>query len=272
MDDVTVPKTPAGPQPGEPIKPDMLPRALQRRASERFSGVLVIEGHHRGTVLMRDGRIVAATTPAAPGPEALILRSGRIPEPEWSEAYSAAAPEGRLAEELVSRGLLGAAGIEVLTQTAVVDAVFAMALSGVQRCVAEPADPGSVTAILPSEPGMDVERVTRELTRRLAQAAQWQQDGLRIDSRPRPVTDREIPPLSADRRAILAKANGRRTSRDLAFALGRGVFSTMTDLAALLADGLITLQPRQRPPGPAEPAPDRDPGNLSKLIHWRRKP
>jgi len=248
MDDVTAPKIPAGHRPAEPFRPDMLTRALIRRGTERFSGVLLVEGHQRGTILMKDGRIVAATTPSAPGPEALLLRSGRIPEPQWSQAYSVAAPEGRLAEELVSRGLLGTAGIDVLTQTAVVDAVFAMALSGVQRCVAEPVGPDSVTAILPNEPGMDVARVTRELTRRLAHAADWQTAGLRIDSRPRPVTDREIPPLSPDRQAIMAKANGRRTSRDIAFTLGRGIFSVMTDLSTLLADGLITLQPRRSRP------------------------
>jgi hypothetical protein len=236
-----------------------------RRGKERFSGTLRLEGGPGGNVVMREGQVVAASTAVAPGIESLILRSGRIAESDWREVFDTAAPYGRLSAELVSRGLLGAATVEVLTQTAVFDAIFAIALCGVRSCTAEPTVEGDLPPLLPVEPGLDAERVVRETARRLEIAEGWRRFGLTIDSRPDRLTDDHGPATAPARREILELVNGRSTARDIAFSLGRGLYSVMTDLAVLINDGLITLDPlaAERPQvgGPRlhEVPPDRLP-------------
>ncbi|GAA4373008.1 hypothetical protein GCM10023088_27340 [Actinomadura verrucosospora] len=232
--------------------------ALTRRGRQRFTGTLRMDGSPGGSVSMRDGLVVAASTPAAPGPEPLLLRSGRISEADWTAAFTAGAPEGRLERELVVRGLLGDAGVQVITRAAVADALFAMALCGVRTCTADPDD---AVPLLASDPGLDAERATREIRRRLDLAQSWAVLGLTVRSRPRSGRPPESVPVNAQRRELLAKINGRRTPRDIAFALGRGLFPVMSDLATLIADGLATFEPplieRTEPVLP--PAPRSEP-------------
>ncbi|MFB9832618.1 hypothetical protein [Actinoallomurus acaciae] len=192
---------------------------------------------------MRDGMVLAASTPVAPGIESLILRSGRVSEADWSTVFTEAAPYGRLADELIARGLLGAAAVEVLTQTAVFDAIFAIALGGVTSCTAEQAAPDDLPPLLPADPGLETDRVVRETHRRLEAAAGWQAFGLSIHSRPAPVEAERSPALAPSREAILATVNGRVSTRDIAFSLGRGLYSVLSDLAILLKDGLVTIDP-----------------------------
>lgn len=228
------------PPPAGPERAGILISALNRRGRERFTGTLRLDGSPGGTVAMRDGLVIAAASPAAPGPEPLLLRSGRVAEADWTAAFSAGAPQGRFADELVRRELLGSAGVEVVTRTAVVDALFAMALCGAHTCTAEPE---GTPPPLPADPGLEPERLARELTRRLTAADEWQAAGLTMRSRPWATRARETTPLNASRREILDRANGRRTPRDIAFALGRGLYSVMTDMATLLDDGLAALDP-----------------------------
>ncbi|GAA4058494.1 DUF4388 domain-containing protein [Actinomadura miaoliensis] len=245
------PITPAGAAAGRPS--GILISALRRRGQERFSGTLRLDGNPGGTVTMRDGRIVAAATPAAPGPESLLLRSGRIAEPEWSRAFAAAAPAGRLPDELVERGLLGEVGVEVLARTAVVDALFAMALTGVRTCTVEPADAGTPGPLVPVEPGLDTDRLVREITRRLEVADGWRVLDLTVRSRPRVVRAEPEQIVDPARREVLGRVNGRRTPRDIAFTLGRGLFAVMSDLATLVQDGFVSLtEPPSPPPTPPE--------------------
>ncbi len=204
---------------------------------------------------MQDGKIVAASTPVAPGVESLLLRSGRVDEASWSEVFAEAAPYGRLSAELVERGLLGAATVEVLTQTAVFDAIFAIALCGISSCTAVPATYEELLPLLllPVVPGLEADRVVRETVRRLAVAAGWRELGLTVNSRPHPVTTEHSPATAASRSEILAKINGRWTARDIAFSLGRGLYSVLTDLAILLADGLIAIDPAPADRLPVDP-------------------
>jgi hypothetical protein len=199
---------------------------------------------------MRDGAVIAASTPVAPGIEPLLLRSGRVSEADWSEVFTVAAPYGRVAAELVERGLLGTAAVEVVTQTAVFDAVFAIALGGVTSCSAEPATPDDLPPLLPAEPGLAADRIVRETMRRLEVVAGWQRFGLSIHSRPAPTGTGRNPVIAPGRTEILALVNGRMTARDIAFSLGRGLYSVLSDLAVLLKDGQIALDPPAdgRPP------------------------
>lgn len=256
MDDVTAPVPPAdSPKESAASSPrsGILTTALIRRGKEDFSGTLRLDGGQGGDVTMRDGKVVAASTPVAPGVESLLLRSGRIAYADWSAVFAEAAPYGRLSTELVGRGLLGAATIEIVSQTTAFDAIFAIALCGVSSCTAEPATPDDLPPLLPVEPGLDTDRVVRETTRRLETAAEWQRFGLSIHSRPYP-TPSETGPVPAPARAeILAMANGRWTTRDIAFNLGRGLYSVMTDLAILFRDGLIGIDPAPADRLPIDP-------------------
>jgi hypothetical protein len=227
---------------------------------------------------MRDGLVVAAATPAAPGPEALLLRSGRVTEADWSQAFAAAAPYGRLSAELVDRELLGAAGVEVVAQVALVDAIFAMALCGVHTCTAAPAGSDDLAPLLPVSPGMEIDRLIRETIRRLTTAVAWQDLGLTVRSRPHAIA------TDPARREIVDRANGRRTARDISFALGRGLYSVMTDLATLIEDGLVQVAPpatgtrtlRTAPPTDGDPAKfqelprrQRGAGGIDGALPWR---
>ncbi|WP_062430462.1 hypothetical protein [Herbidospora daliensis] len=209
------------------------------------SHLLRVMGSPGGIVHVRDGLVVAATTPASPGPESLLIRSGRVSETAWNEAFTAGAPDDRLAAELVARGSVGEAGLEAVCLSAVFDAVFAMALFGVEDSQPEPTDDNDVPPPLPVVPGIERERLARETARRLAITEEWRELGITPFIRPTAV--RPIPALTiaADhlRHEILTKANGRRTPRDIAFALGQGLFVVIKEIAALVREGLLTITP-----------------------------
>ncbi|MBL7502615.1 hypothetical protein I6A84_33435 [Frankia sp. CNm7] len=214
---------------------------LSRLGEERFSGTLRAEGARvRGTVVLSSGLLIAADTPVAPGVESLLVGSGRISREDWTDAFNRASPAGRMRAELVERGLFGDAAAQVVTQTAAMDAVFALALADVFACVPDPvkADP-----LMPLVPGMDVGRVVRETRRRLVVAAEWHELGLRARAQPRATS--AAPPIDEGRAEILARVNGRRTAGDLAFLLGRGLFAVMSDMALLCRDGQIAFDQSQ---------------------------
>jgi len=237
---------------GEPEVLGEIGRFLVRFSREGFSGVLRVEGGPGGTLWVREGLLVAATTPAAPGPESLLLRSGRVSEREWTDAYAAGAPRDRLAAELAERGVVGAAGLEAVCLAALFDAVFAMVLCGVESCGAEPADPGDHLPLLPVLPGVGVERLARETARRMEQAATWRALGLSIRGRPVPPAVPAPTLLGSDRirDAVLERANGRRTPRDIAFVLGKGLFAVMSEIARMVEEGVLD-------PGAPGAVPDR---------------
>ncbi|WP_155884560.1 hypothetical protein [Actinomadura flavalba] len=224
----------------------VLGSALHRRAAQRFDGTLHLDGEPGGTVTMRDGLVVAATTPVSPGPESLLLRSGHVTAEDWTRAFTAGAPDGRLAAELVARGLVGAAGVQVVARAAAADAVFAMALYGVRTCTARPFDGSEPDLVLPAEPGLDGDHLARETVRRLEAADVWAARGLTVRARPVPAPDPPDRPLRPERRELLDRLNGRRTARDLAFTLGRGLFAVLTDLADLARDGFVAHGPPGR--------------------------
>ncbi|GLX94965.1 hypothetical protein [Herbidospora sp. NBRC 101105] len=204
--------------------------------------LLRVMGSPGGIVHVRDGLVVAATTPASPGPESLLIRSGRVSEAAWNEAFTAGAPDDRLAAELVGRGSVGEAGLEAVCLSAVFDAVFAMAMFGVEDTQLEPVGDHDVPPPLPVVPGIARERLARETARRLAITEEWRELGITPFIRPTAVQPIRPPTIAADRlrHEILIKANGRRTPRDIAFALGQGLFVVLKEIAALVGEGLLT--------------------------------
>jgi len=219
-----------------PLGPELL-----RCHRENFTGLLHVDGTPGGSLCLRDGRVIAAATPAAPGPEVLLLRSGRVTEQEWTSAYDSALPSGRLAAELAERGVLGAAGVEALCLLAIADATFALAAHGVRAVLREPARPDTLPPPLPLLPGMDPARLLRETSRRVRALAGWADLGVTVRVRPRPATTVRTHRIAPDRiqRVIVGAVNGRRTPRDIAFAAGRGLYVVMREIARLTEEGVL---------------------------------
>src|SRR5215472_8577734 len=77
-----------------------LGQVLAECASDGLSGVIRIAGEPGGVVHLAGGAVAAIDTPGAPGPEVILLRSGRVPEPGWTAAFSATAISGKVGAEL----------------------------------------------------------------------------------------------------------------------------------------------------------------------------
>ncbi|CAO5247930.1 hypothetical protein [Frankia sp. AgKG'84/4] len=257
---------------GVPAGIDLLLATIRRQAAAAFTGSIHVRGGASGRIVLRDGLIIDAATSAAPGPESLLLRSGRVREAQWAAVLAAAAPAGRLAEALIERGLLGSAGVQVLTRTATMDGLFALAtaqgaeisaggpLGGrplAESVFVEPAGAGFLAPALPVSPGIEVAWAVRETMRQLANAGRWRDGlGLMPHSRPRLATRPPARAVAPGLAALLAHANGRRTCRDLAFAVGRGLYPVMAELAQLIGEGWIIVPPPQERPRAAEMAAD----------------
>jgi hypothetical protein len=239
--------------------PDSLRRALLDGAAGRLSGVLRVAGRPGGTVHFSDGRIIAAETPGAPSAEVMLLRSGQIDELGWDAAFAAAATGGSMRSELIGRKLAGAGELEALSRLAIADAVFAMAYGIVENCQSEtPATVPMVTL----DPGDEAGWLLAEASRRIRALGAFPGPAGRAHARVAMVPGAVRPgvTLGRGRDELAALADGRRTPRDLAFALGRGIYATILELRRMQADGLIT-----NATGPAAPTEDAGAGRPPAL-------
>ncbi|TMR94817.1 hypothetical protein [Nonomuraea basaltis] len=209
------------------------------------SGRLRVDGSPGGVVHLRNGLVIAATTPASPGPESLLIRSGRVSESAWNAAFTAGAPAGRVGPELIARDSVGIAGLEAVCLSATFDALFAMALFGAGPGAMEPLGPDDLLPQLLVLPGIPVERLDRETARRLEIASSWEDAGVTPQCRPLAVRPAAAPAIQAAalRHSVLAKATGRRTPRDIAFSLGQGLFVVMQEIAHMVQEGLLDPSP-----------------------------
>ncbi|WP_229758644.1 DUF4388 domain-containing protein [Peterkaempfera bronchialis] len=222
--------------------PRNVPTLLARLREQQFSGTVTISGTPGGTLHLRDGLVGAVETPGAPSAETVLLRSRRISEVDWTAARTTGRAGGGLAAALVAGGSIGAADLEVLCTAAVFDGVFAMALS---PSGSWQVDDSAVPAELVAHPGIEPQQLTREASRRVALLSRlWGPPRELAGVRVRPTSRAESPtvPLAPRYRDILLSANGRRIPRDIAFALGRGVFPVMLDLVRMSARHLVQLE------------------------------
>jgi Domain of unknown function (DUF4388) len=227
--------------------------ALRECVDSKFCGVLWVEGWPGGAIYLEDGRVVACHTPGAPSLEVILLRSGRISEPDWNAAFTAAAvSDNQMTAELTGRGLVGAGELEALLRITVADAVFALVSGRIASWRTEPS--GESYSLLLS-PGANAGWLLAEATRRTKALAAFPGPALSALDRVAltSATARRGQPLGQGRDEILALADGRRTARDLAFALGGGLYPTMLQLTRMRADGLVVTSP----PGEASQPPDR---------------
>src|SRR5450755_481217 len=235
------------------MPPGPLGQVLLDCAAKGTSGLLRVTGEPGGVIDLADGGITAISTPGAPDPEAILLRSGRVQEAGWSAAFAAAASDGRMGSELVRRELIGAGELEALLRLALADALFALAAGQVDDCQLEQSAADSLLPLQPAaEPGWLLAEAARRIQVLAALPNPIAHDRDRVASVQGAWTPRVGP---GDGRAeILALANGRRSARDIAFVLGRGVYAVTLQLARMCDGGLLVIGSSRaaaaRPPGP----------------------
>jgi hypothetical protein len=257
--------------------PPSLRQALRDCAVAGLSGVLEVTGEPGGTICFSGGGVVAVETPGAPSTEVILLRSGRIAEADWAAAFAAAAAGGyAIGPELVIRGLIGAGELEAVLRLAVADAMFVLSGGLVEACRVEPEEADSQFVL---EPPADVGWLLAEASRRMRVLASSrglvEHDRDRMAAAPGAVQPGVL--LGQGQDEILALANGRRTARDMAFALGQGVYATTLQLVRMYGAGLlvtasqraVTLGEQAQASQPAA-VPVNEPGAASPLPRRRK--
>jgi hypothetical protein len=143
-----------------------------------------------------------------------------------------------MSTELIARSMVGTGELEALLLTALADAMFALASGTVEEYRAEPGPPAGVLML---EPGAEAAGLLAEASRRIKVLASLPFGAMyrreRLIAAPGAV--RPGVRLGQGQDEILALADGRRTARDLAFALGRGVYATTLKLAQMHEAGLL---------------------------------
>jgi hypothetical protein len=251
---------------------------LRDRAAAKFAGALRVDGRPGGTIFFADGRITACETSGAPSAEVILLRSQRVAVSDWDAAFTAAAVDGRaMAAELVDRELLGAGELEALLRTTLADAVFALANGHIDGWTEAPA----AECLLPLVPAVGSGWLLNEAMRRRQVLASFAEPAAPAEPAARaprardriaagPAAARAL--LGPGQDEILALVDGRRTARDLAFALGRGLYETMLQVARMQAADVVLVRSSPEEPGPrAEAVPDGNEGDRTPTGLPRRR-
>ncbi|MFJ4792872.1 hypothetical protein [Kitasatospora purpeofusca] len=269
----------AGPRPAA----RNVPAHLLALREEDFTGSVVVSSAPGGTIHLEHGLITAIETPGAPTAETLLLKSGRVGQEDWTAAETVASSVGAgdLGAALVAGGSIGAAELEAVCASAVFDGAFALVLSppGAWETVE-----GAPPAGLALRPGIEPKRLFEETARRTALLTRvWGPPGELARTRIRPaggvsgvsgvpgaggvggvgggaLPGPAAPRIPARHREILAAATGRRTARDIGFALGRGVFAVLLDLVRMDARQLLHREPAVAVPMAPSVAPRTAPG------------
>ncbi|MCL8017971.1 MarR family transcriptional regulator [Streptomyces sp. AS02] len=218
---------------------ERLSRALADVAVDSRTGELRVSGRPGGVFHFRDGLVVAVESPGAPGPEVLLLRSGRVSGAQWAELMREPGA-GRWPEAgLVGHGYAGAIQLRIVCMMAMQDAVFAILAGRVEDC--ELLDEGRPLAPVPH--GETPVRLLQEATRKLAALAALPRpvrpDRARLV--PAPESDDVVRLLPASQQELLAQADGRRTARDIAFRIGRSVYTVTVEMSRMLQEGHLAL-------------------------------
>lgn len=254
-----------------------LAQALAACGRDGFTGELRITGTPGGTFHFGEGRVVAVESPGAPGPEALLLRSGRVSGEQWAELVRESGGSRWPATALIAHGYAGAAQLRVVCALALHDAAFAMAAGRVEDCERHPtAEPFAQVPL--GEPPL---RLLHDAVRRLTALAALPHPV--HPGRERPVPSGTEGASGALRRELLTLADGRSTARDLAFRVGRGVYTVTVEVARMLDEGLLVcagpptpIAVRSLPDGhelrPRTPTPVEQSPSPARTDLPRRKP
>ncbi|MGW7445112.1 hypothetical protein [Kitasatospora sp. NPDC054795] len=282
--DTAPPAMPAAPTTPAPPTARNVPALLLALRRTEFTGSVTVSSAPGGTIHLEQGLVAAIETPGAPTAETLLLKSRRVGEEEWASAETAAsagrpadAPPtwgGDLGAALVAQGSIGAAELEAVCAAAAFDGAFALALSPPGSWETAEAAPPARIAL---RPGIEPERLFEETARRTALLTRlWGPPGelARIRIRPAARAESGALRIPVRQREILAAATGRRTARDLGFALGRGVFAVLLDVVRMDARHLLhrepahpaPLAPSVAPRMPTSEPPPADTGPLPRRV------
>lgn len=243
-----------------------LPALLSDLNEQHRSCTVAVSGTPAGTIHVRDGLVVAMETPGTPGVEALLLKSGRLTEQAWTSVLASDRSHEHLARELVAAELIGAGELQIVSLGALFDAAFVLSLN--RPTGWEVGDP---LPVLNAGTGVTPERLVAETTRRFGMLAQ--EPGAiarstrdRVHHTPAARQPRATTLLLPRHRHLLSEVDGRRTPRDIAFTLGRGLFAVLLDLRHLMGRQLVeyatptaaerpSTAPRASTPSVKPPAP-----------------
>jgi len=213
---------------------------LRGYAVAKFSGALRVDGQPGGTIHLVGGGISGCETSGAPSLEVILLRSGRVAESDWNAAFSSSAiAERPMTAELVERDLLGAGEVEALLRIALADAMFALTCGRIDGWT----ETAAADCPLPLDPVAKAGWLLAEATRRRQALAAFPAPLVSATDRIA-VAHGTAPPgrvLGHGQDEILAMIDGRRTPRDLAFALGRGLYETMLQLTRMRASNAVVI-------------------------------
>ncbi|WP_086819832.1 hypothetical protein [Allokutzneria sp. NRRL B-24872] len=216
---------------------DALAHALLRCEQDRVTGTVNLVGAPGAVVHLRRGAVIAVRSPGAPGAEVLLVRSGRISEADWTRARRAG-PEHP--SRVLAHGGVGATELRTVTMMAAHDGAFAAVTGTVEDCFVDdrPTDPP-----LPVTNGIDLAWLFEQTSRRLKALAALpfavspHRDRLGAAHG----ADLATTVLTAAQREVLAQVVGRRSARDIAFTLGRGLYPVTIEVCRMLGDGLVEV-------------------------------
>ncbi|WP_405991157.1 MarR family transcriptional regulator [Streptomyces sp. NBC_00986] len=215
---------------------DLLARALATCGREEFTGGLRVSGRPGGTFHLRGGLVVAVETPGAPGPEALLLRSGRVGGEQWADLVRESGGTRWPLDGLVAHGYAGAAELRIVCVLALHDAAFAVVAGDIDDCELAP----DAQPFAPVSLGEPSPRLLQDAVRKRAAIAALPYPVRPDRERPRPPAHAlDEGGLGLLQRELLTHVDGRRTARDLAFRTGRGVYPVTAEVARMLAEGLL---------------------------------
>ncbi|MDX8048980.1 hypothetical protein SK571_06285 [Lentzea sp. BCCO 10_0798] len=249
---------------GTQIPFDLLAGALTGRAAANATGTLHVPGNPGGRIHLRNGGIISVESPGSPGPDALLLRTGRISESEWTTALTTG-----------TRGSIGDTELHVVAMMSTQDAAFTIVAGDVEACVFSPQTLDVAVAMTTA---LDPVRLLQETSRRISSLLALKHPLSPHRERLVPTTTARLRKHGPVRGEILAHATGRRTTRDIAFAAGRSVYPVTIEACRMVADELLTivpgnaviaatphlavpLRPRQQPPAFHHPPPDPTAGD-----------
>ncbi|MBW5481068.1 MarR family transcriptional regulator [Streptomyces bambusae] len=244
-----------------------LAKTLTEAPLDRISGRLLVAGDPGGSFHLRGGAIVEVASPGAPGAETLLLRSGRLSEDDWASAARRCATERHIGAELVARELVGAAELQLICVAAALDGALAVGMGRIDGFSLERDTYDSrLTALQAIEPDWLVMEAKRRIQALVSRRRPFSPFRTRLGRTDAGSTSLDTT-AAGERREILLRINGRRSTRDIAFLLGRSLYAVAVEVSRLLAEGLVeavapapSMDSPVRPAAPAGGLPRRLPG------------
>ncbi|HEX8867224.1 MAG TPA: hypothetical protein VF821_16315, partial [Lentzea sp.] len=189
---------------------------MTAREAARATGTLYISGNPGGRIHLRNGWVISVESAGAPGPDTLLLRSGRISESE--------PPTDNV----------GSTALHVVAMMATHDATFSAVAGEIEGCVLTE---DVLDVAVPMSTGVEPVRLLQEASRRLTSLYALPCPLSPHRERVAPTREAELHEHSQVRAEILTHATGRRCARDIAFVCGRSVYSVTIDVCRMVGDG-----------------------------------